>query len=257
MKREVFSVIYNTVITILAFASIVLCVLDIYGAISLSSSPYSVIDGIILAIFTIDYIFRLILSKEKVSFFKENIFDLIAILPLNSIFSVFRISRVIRLTKVTKLIKLTKFVRAFAFTNKLYQKVNRFLHTNNLLNMIYGSIVLTIVSSGLIMYFEEDSFSNISDALWWSVVTCTTVGYGDFYPSTIIGRAIAIILMLFGIGLLGTLTSAITSYFIEIKEEHEIDGLAKEMLYKFENLEFCDKVKVMSLIAELDEKEGA
>ena len=52
------------------------------------------------------------------------------------------------------------------------------------------------------------------DAIWWSFVTTTTVGYGDISPSTNIGRLIAAILMIIGIGLIGSLTSTITTYFI-------------------------------------------
>jgi voltage-gated potassium channel len=59
-------------------------------------------------------------------------------------------------------------------------------------------------------YLEHKSFG---DALWWSIVTTTTVGYGDISPATPIGRIIAIILMIFGIGMIGMLTGTITTYF--------------------------------------------
>lgn len=55
----------------------------------------------------------------------------------------------------------------------------------------------------------------MQDAVWWSFVTATTVGYGDLSPETAVGRIIASILMLVGIGLIGSLTSAITSFFLK------------------------------------------
>ncbi len=60
------------------------------------------------------------------------------------------------------------------------------------------------------VYAEKMTFL---DALWWSFVTCTTVGYGDISPSSMLGRIVAVLLMLFGIGLIGMLTGSITTYF--------------------------------------------
>ncbi len=224
MKKDKISAIYNTFIIILTLTSIALCILDLYGTISLSLMPYKVVDSLILIIFVIDYIVRFLLSKNRTEFFKENIFDLIAIFPFNSAFSMFRISRlsrIFRLSKIYKIAKFTRFIRLFGFTGTIKKKVSKFLHTNGLLNMIYSCMVLIVISASMVMCVEKDAFSNISDALWWSIVTCTTVGYGDFYPSTFIGRIIATMLMLFGIGLMGMLTSAITSYFAETKNEEQ------------------------------------
>ena len=75
------------------------------------------------------------------------------------------------------------------------------------------------------MYAEKMPFS---DALWWSFVTCTTVGYGDLSPETTIGRVTAVILMMFGIGFLGMLTGSITTFFtnrIKTKSETKPDDL--------------------------------
>lgn len=64
--------------------------------------------------------------------------------------------------------------------------------------------------------FEKISFG---DAVWWAIVTTTTVGYGDFYPKTIVGKFAAAILMFLGIGLIGYLTSTITNYFTNDMEQ--------------------------------------
>ena len=66
------------------------------------------------------------------------------------------------------------------------------------------------------MYFEQMKFQ---DALWWSFVTATTVGYGDLSPATNAGRIVASLLMIIGIGLIGSLTSSITSFFLQSDEE--------------------------------------
>ncbi len=59
------------------------------------------------------------------------------------------------------------------------------------------------------------NITNIGDALWWAFATITTVGYGDFYPVTVLGRLIAAGLMIAGITMLGTVTAALASWFVE------------------------------------------
>ncbi len=74
-------------------------------------------------------------------------------------------------------------------------------------------IAVIIAGSAALVFFEEKV--NFQDALWWSVVTVTTVGYGDISPITVGGRVVAIAVMLFGIGILGIFTASIAGLFIE------------------------------------------
>ena len=73
--------------------------------------------------------------------------------------------------------------------------------------------VICIIFGGIAIHFAEGM--NITDGLWWSFVTATTVGYGDISPATIPGRIVATILMIVGIGLIGSLTSTITALFFQ------------------------------------------
>lgn len=224
--------IYNIFIAILALASIIFVILDLCSVIDLACSPYKLIDSIILIIFTVDYAASFFISKNRKKFFKENIFDLIAIIPFNSIFSAFRAFRLFRLIKLTKISKLSRVVRVAAFFGIIKQKINDILKTNGFLYVLYANIALIIISSFVIMIVEKMSFSN---SLWWSIVTCTTVGYGDIAPSSAIGRIIAVILMLFGIGLIGMLTGAITTYFTsnysnkDVEKTEELENLISIM----------------------------
>ena len=74
------------------------------------------------------------------------------------------------------------------------------------------SALAILVAAVAMTYFEKMSFQ---DALWWSFVTATTVGYGDLSPASGAGRIIACVLMVVGIGLIGSLTSTITSFFLK------------------------------------------
>ena len=88
-----------------------------------------------------------------------------------------------------------------------------FLHRENLLRLL-GIIGALIVGGAIgLAYFEHDR--SIPDALWWATVTLTTVGFGDIFPTSLGGRAIGVVLMFFGIGVLGMFTATIAGVFVE------------------------------------------
>lgn len=101
--------------------------------------------------------------------------------------------------------------------------------------VVMSSVLLTIFSSIAILNFEKTPEANIKcpeDALWWSFATITTVGYGDKFPVTTEGRIVAVILMVAGVGLFGTFTAFVASFFVgaeQKKEETEIQALAAEV----------------------------
>jgi len=177
---------------------------------------------------------RLVFAKSKFSFLKNNIFDLLSIIPFNSLFSFFRFARIFRLVKFARLLKFSKLLRLVGVVGKVKPKLDKFLKTNGFNYMIYISLGLILLASFAIMIIEKQSFF---DALWWSIVTCTTVGYGDISPSTAMGRIIAVILMLFGIGFIGMLTGTITTYFSnkvkkttsDFKDTNDLFEITKDM----------------------------
>jgi len=82
--------------------------------------------------------------------------------------------------------------------------------------IIASATLLITIISGILMHFtDKKSFPNIGDGLWWAIQTVTTVGYGDLVPSSTLGRLVATLVMVFGIGFLTVITAAITSAFIE------------------------------------------
>lgn len=211
--------IYNAVIAILALASIAMTALDLLGIADLSMQPFRSIDTVILLIFAIDYAVRFYRSRERKRFFKENIFDLLAIIPFSSLFSMFRVFRIFRIIKAAKIFKFMRLLRAGAFLAVLKKRTQGILKTNGFVYVLYGNLALILGSSVIMMHAESMTFP---DALWWSIVTCATVGYGDISPSTAVGRIVAVILMVFGIGLLGMLTGSITTYFAQRPKANEI-----------------------------------
>lgn len=198
--------IYNIIICVLCVVSVAFAIIDFTKGLS---TVLQWIDTVIYGIFVIDYIVRFIISDSKKKFLKENVLDLIAIIPLNSAFRVFRI---LKFGKLLKFARFTKMFRISSFSARMITKARKFLNTNGLkyVLMLSGASILT-ASVGM-MYFENMKFA---DSIWWAFVTATTVGYGDLSPSTNAGRIIASLLMLIGIGLIGSLTSTITSFFLQ------------------------------------------
>ena len=217
---------YDTSIIILALISVVLVILGFTDLIDLEKPPYSIVDLVIWFVFLVDYIWRFSISKSKWSFIINNIFDLLAILPLNAIFTVFRLGRIFRLARLTKLVKLSRLLRIIGLTGKLEKKLKIFLRTNGLIYILYVNFFIVLVGSSILSVVEEKTFS---DSVWWSLVTVTTVGYGDIVPSSLFGKWLAVLLMLVGIGTIGMLTSSLTNFFVKDESKTQIN-LAK--LYK-------------------------
>ncbi len=210
--------IYDLTVCICCLISVALAILDFTQGLGVKTQW---LDYIIYGLFVIDYIVRFLLSEEKKVFFKKNIIDLLAIIPLNS---AFRGLRLIRMTKVLKPVKLARVGALFA---KSVSKAKQFLNTNGFKYMLCLSAVAVLASSCAMVYFEGMRFQ---DAVWWSFVTATTVGYGDLSPETSIGRVIAAILMLVGIGLIGALTSTITSFFLKEQSGEKCKSEKVEMV---------------------------
>ncbi|MGP0029287.1 MAG: potassium channel family protein [Acidimicrobiales bacterium] len=98
-------------------------------------------------------------------------------------------------------------------------RLESILRHHSLFRVLIAAAVTLFFGAWLVLLFEENAKgSNIHsypDALWWAIVTVTTVGYGDRYPVTEGGRAVAVVLMLVGIGLIGVLTATVASVFIK------------------------------------------
>ncbi|WP_040428655.1 potassium channel family protein [Acetivibrio cellulolyticus] len=234
-KNKKLIILYEIFIAVLALVAVVMAIMDFTGIISIeSSTEFYLIDTSILIIFAVDYFVRLGISKNKKAFFKENIIDLIAIIPFSSIFRIFRMFRLFRIVQFVRFVKILKVFRILSFVKRFSSKSKKFVYTNGFVYVIYFTLI-TIILGAIGIYFAEknNTINSFQDAIWWSFVTASTVGYGDISPKTTLGRIIAVILMLVGIGFIGMLTGTIATYFVkkvdnsnktkdEIKEEDMI-----------------------------------
>jgi voltage-gated potassium channel len=119
--------------------------------------------------------------------------------------------------------------RATVLWGEGFERFLAILGHRGLFRVLLAAAGLLFVGAWLVLLFDEHAAgSNIHsyhDALWWAVVTVTTVGYGDRFPVTEGGRAVAVVLMLVGIGLIGVLTATVASFFVQEHTDANKDQL--------------------------------
>lgn len=221
--------IYYFLLFIFCIISVVFAVLDFTNGLT---HAQVIADWIVYGLFVADYLVRLFLSESKPRFIRENIIDLIAIIPFSSAF------RALRLLRFVKLLRLTKLFRLGAVSGRLLIRCNRFFDTNGFKYVLAICAFAIVMAAFAMTYFEGMAFP---DALWWSFVTATTVGYGDLSPASGAGRIVAALLMLVGIGLIGSLTSTITSFFLRSDAPAADPGRVDMVLTMYETLSDDEK----------------
>ncbi|MCC5894532.1 MAG: ion transporter [Alkalibacterium sp.] len=231
--------VYNLTMMGLSIASIFLIILDLIDVISILEQPYFAIDLIFVLIFTFDYVYRLVLAPDKKEFATHHVFDLLSIIPVYSIFRLFRLSRIVRILRFTHLIRFSRFTRLIGLKGRSQREIKSVLHTNGLIYVLYTAILLILFCSTLFSVAEGVSFT---ESVWWAIVTAATVGHGQIYPVTLIGRLAATLLMFLGLGLIGALTSSLTTHFSvskskEVKKINDLEMKIDTLISKIDNLE--------------------
>lgn len=245
MKNK--KLLYELTFSALALIAVTIAILDLTGRVSLdSSSTLRSVDTAILAIFAVDYFARLYMSTDRRRFIRSNIPDLIAIIPFSAAFKVFRMAKLLRFTKMTKLLRL------FGVGGKFYKTAYRFLRTNGLIYALSFAVTVTLLGAVGISLAEEMPFS---DAVWWAFVTATTVGYGDISPASGLGRVIAGILMLVGIGTIGMLTGTVATFFLEEKKTTSEENPLATLIATATDLTDSEKQEVIIYIEYLKWRE--
>jgi voltage-gated potassium channel len=175
------------------------------------------------ALFVVDYLVRLALATERGKFFVRNIFDLLVVaLPL------------LRPLRLLRLVTLLHVLNRHA-GGSLRGRVVVYVAGAASLILFVASLAILDAERGR----EGANIGTFGDALWWALTTVTTVGYGDRFPVTGTGRAVAAGLMLSGIALIGVVTATFASWLIEKVQEVEdaaqtatrrdIEALAEEV----------------------------
>lgn len=174
-------------------------------------NTFLILDYFIWALFAIDLLIKLAIAPRRRQYIRHHWLEvLVVVVPF------FRPLRILRI---------------FIFGSRAWVGFRRLVNVDFLL--VYG-IGLVVIAATVVASVEGGvgaSIHSFADALWWSFVTITTVGYGDMVPLTLVGRAVAIILMLGGIAFFSGVTANLASFLIKGKESQnkDIERLVKEV----------------------------
>lgn len=157
----------------------------------------------------VDFVYSLIMSKDRWTFLKSRWWEPFATIPMidagNHSFFAFRVLRIMRIMRI---VRLHKEVRNYM------KRGNDFLQKNKVLD-ISSIVLMTILGGSLGFFYAEQgvnpNLKSYSDSVWWALVTVTTIGYGDIYPVTTAGRFVASLMMIIGIGCVSALTGMIAA----------------------------------------------
>ena len=213
---------YDLVIGLLAIFSLIILIPLYFGNLSQSDKDVLLIlEDSLCAVFLFDFFRSLRLAPNKWGYFLKGggWLDLLGSIPLSA-FAIFRIARLFRIVRLLR--KMTG--------GELRRMLKGRLAQNTLLFTLVIALVLVFTISWLVLIAEQSApNSNIKtyhDAVWWAFVTITTVGYGDFYPVTGWGQSLAVILMFFGLGIIGVLSSYLATTFISLqsRRKEKVEG---------------------------------
>jgi len=182
-------------------------------------------EWVFTAIFTAEYILRIFCIPRpfKYVFSFYGVIDLLAILP--SYFSLFmpgsQYLLVIRILRVLRIFRILKLVR---FINQSNLLINALLASRLKITIFMFAIITLLVIFGSAMYLiegPENGFTNIPVSIYWSVVTLTTVGFGDITPKTDLGRGVAAIVMVIGYSIIAVPTGIFTAELSQVMKRQK------------------------------------
>ncbi len=186
---------------------------------------WQLIDKVCVTIFIIDYIMRLITADYKYKsssvmsfvrypFSPMAIIDLISILPsfilINKGFRLLRLLRMARALRVFRVFRALRYSKSFEIIISVIKRSK-----DSLIAVCVLAIAYILISALVVFNVEPESFNNFFEAIYWATVSLTTVGYGDIYPVTAVGRVITMVSSVFGIAVVALPAGIITAGYMK------------------------------------------
>jgi voltage-gated potassium channel len=207
---------YNIFILVLTVYSLALMVLLLLPINDQTRQLVNLYDNVICIIFLVDFSMNLAASRPRRDYFitRRGWLDLLGSIPS---FGFIPFTALFRLARLSRLARITRLLRGQAGKDLIIDVLKNRGQYATFITILLAGMVLSVAS---ILVLQEESRSanaNITtggDAIWWAIVTITTVGYGDFYPVTTLGRITAVFVMFSGIGIIGALASILASLLV-------------------------------------------
>lgn len=213
MKKERLGVL-NVVSFVLSLFVVVVMLVELFVKLPKEIvAMLTMIDHSICAFFFVEFCIRFYKAESKLRFMRWGWLDLLSCIPMIEPF---------RFMEGVRYLRILRIVRAYRSMKHVIGYLSGHSKSGAFTTLILASFLITMFSSMAVLEVEmKDEESNIKtaeDALWWGAVTITTVGYGDRFPVTTVGRCIAVFLMFCGVGTFGTFAALVGSWFIVEKE---------------------------------------
>lgn len=229
MRKKIYNILnQNAIYDTFMFTVIIMSIIPL--AFVKQQSWITLIDRITVIIFIVDYILRWFVADKlsnKLNKFilypltPMAIIDLLSILPsitlLNSSFKLLKIFRLFRSLRLLKILKLVRYSKSITMICNVFKK-----QKETFITILVMAITYILVSALVIINVEPETFPTYFDALYWATISLTTVGYGDVYAVTTIGKIITMISSFLGIAVVALPAGIITSGLMdELSKSHD------------------------------------
>jgi voltage-gated potassium channel len=193
---------------------------------SMSSSTRDAINAVdygIWAVFAVEYALKLFLAPERWHFVRTHVFELMLV--------VFPMLRPLRIVRSTRALRLLGLSRAAAAAGSGAKEARASLSSRTVTYAVLLIGLLVLVASAVVLDAERTApgtnIRSFGDAIWWSVVTVSSVGYGDHYPVSAVGRTVASAVMVLGIGLVSVMTASFAAWLVKQEERVEDERITE------------------------------
>lgn len=207
---------FDILLILAILASVIVVMLESVKSLDLEYGKlFDTLEWVFTILFTLEYFARIISLKKPAIYIKSfyGIIDLLSVLPtyLSLFFVGTQALMVLRIMRLLRIFRVLKLVRFLSEANRLFNalrssmpKIIVFLVSVLCINLIVGTIMY-IIEGG------DNGFDSIPRSIYWSIVTMTTVGYGDIAPVTVLGQTLASFIMILGYGIIAVPTGIVTA----------------------------------------------
>ena len=207
---------YNIFILVLTIFSLVIMVLLLLPVAPEEHDLLLFYDNVACVIFLIDFFMNLARAHPRRAYFigARGWLDLLGSIPT---LGFFQITALLRLARLSRLARITRLLRGQAGKDLVLDVLRNRGQYATFITILLAGMTLAIASMLVLQFEAKAPNANIKtggDAIWWGIVTITTVGYGDFFPVTFLGRLTAVFVMFAGIGIIGALASILASLLV-------------------------------------------
>jgi voltage-gated potassium channel len=206
---------------------------------------FFVLDWFIWAVFALELAIKTYLSIDRFRYLRDHWYDVIVVaIP---------VLRPLRVVRSLRVLRVARGMRLISFAARFLHSARTLVDSHGIKYALLAGALLFFAAAGLALLFERDegNITTIGDAIWWAAATITTVGYGDRYPVTTEGRAIAVFLMFLGISLFSLITASVAAMFVLPEQEKEEASIA-DVMKRLEELEALIRERTEAPAAQSD-----